>query len=208
MVGSLAFFQLGILLFHGFLDGFDLFCEVASLFLDGQNGFGDGIVLFFCPADGRLLFFFLGFQGKDSLADPGFPYIQLFHHGIKTLGLTFGVCTGVEDFDNLVFSILHCLGTFFDVALDVIQLFLLVGELFADLAELCLQVCSLLFQFLFVCGFFLCIFLDSQKTAAVMAVVLLACKDLFMKDIDLTRKLLLTDGTVPAFFPESVHTLI
>ena len=41
-----------------------------------------------------------------------------------------------------------------------------------------------------------------------MAVVLLACKDLFMKDIDLTRKLLLTDGTVPAFFPESVHTLI
>ena len=52
MVGSLAFFQLGILLFQGFLDGFDLFCEVASLFLDGQNGFGDGIVLFFCPADG------------------------------------------------------------------------------------------------------------------------------------------------------------
>ncbi len=44
------------------------------------------------------------------------PDIQLFHHGIKTLGLTFGVCTGVEDFDNFVFSIFYCLGTFFNVA--------------------------------------------------------------------------------------------
>ena len=41
-----------------------------------------------------------------------------------------------------------------------------------------------------------------------MAVILLACKDLFMKHIDLTGKLLLADGTVPAFFPESIHTLI
>ena len=41
-----------------------------------------------------------------------------------------------------------------------------------------------------------------------MAVILLTCKDLFMKDIDLTGKLLLADGTVPAFLPESIHTLV
>ena len=208
MVGSLAFFQLCILLFQGFLDGFDLFCEVTSFFPDGLNGFGDCIVLFFCLSDGRLLLFFLSFQRKHSLADSGLPDIQLLHHGIKTLRFTFGVGTGVEDFDNLVFSIFYCLGTFFDVALDVIQFFLFIGKLSADFAKLCLQICPLLFQFLSVCGFFLRVFLNGQKAAAIMAVILLTCKDLFMKDIDLTGKLLLADGTVPAFLPESIHTLV
>ena len=41
-----------------------------------------------------------------------------------------------------------------------------------------------------------------------MAVILLTCKDLFMKDIDLTRKAAACGWHVPAFLPESIHTLV
>ena len=80
---------------------------------------GNSLEFLFCLGKLRLLLGFLGFQMELSLADPSLTDVNLLHHGIKTLGFSLGGSTGVEKLDDLVLAVLHSLGAFFDLRLDI-----------------------------------------------------------------------------------------
>ena len=107
----------------------DFFIETYTFCIRCLNYIGHRIILFLCFLTVTFQNCFFTLQTKDTLTDFCLTDIKLFHHGIKSLCFTFGCRTAVENLNDLIFAVFHCLCTFIYIGDNIFERFCLFFQI-------------------------------------------------------------------------------
>ena len=179
--------------------------KALALCIHVLNECGNPLKLLFRFFQFCLLPCFLCFQMKLSLTDSCFTDVDLLHHGIKTLGFSLGGSAGVEKFNDLILAILYCLSTFLNLGLNVGKAILLTILTLLRLQKCCLKLGFLLLLALQRILTLLQLCFNGLQAVLIMLLILHTCRNLFLKNLDLTVKLLPADSLVLCLLTKLIH---